>query len=154
MRQNKINSVETILNLRQGGGNKVNVLVHSFLQYCKKCKKLWAKDRWLKAETSQWMSTIRLHVIRRRFRKKMENVNIFLRRFVIEISKLFKWYCQKVLGNNNNNNNNFDGYIHRLSFFILVIAMNTAHVNFRNYVSQWYGVLIKRNFKGVIKQYI
>jgi len=28
----------TILNLRQDGGNKVNVLVHSFLQYCKKWK--------------------------------------------------------------------------------------------------------------------
>jgi hypothetical protein len=28
----------TILNLRQGSGNKVNVPVHSFLRYCKKWK--------------------------------------------------------------------------------------------------------------------
>ena len=49
--------------------------------------------------------------------------------------------------------NDFDGDMYRLSFFILVIAMNTSRVNLRNFVLQWYGFIIKRHFKGVMKNF-
>lgn len=78
----------TILNLRQDGGNKVNVLVHSFLQYCKKWKSCERKTADLKQKLLNGYQLLGYTHSVDGLEKK-EKINIFLWRFVIGFMKVF-----------------------------------------------------------------
>jgi hypothetical protein len=80
----------TILNLRQGGGNKVNVLVHSFLRYSKKWKSCERETGDLKQKLLNGYQTLGYTYSVNGLEQNKEKVNIFLWRFVNGFIKVFK----------------------------------------------------------------
>jgi len=78
----------TILNLRQDGGNKVNVPVHSFLQYCKKWISCERKTGDLKQKILNGYQLLGYTYPADGLKK--EKVNIFLWHFVIGFMKMLK----------------------------------------------------------------